>query len=108
MIRFFIFLFLFGFFINFPVFSQNLQENLPLLIDGKVEKPYEILTPVGSTKKTIEEAKVQLLREAKKVDAEAVINVVCTPGGLIREGLTLSHELPYCRGKAIRFLKSEK
>lgn len=106
--RFFIFLFLFIILVSPSVFSETAQENLPAILDGKIEKSFEILTPVGAGKKTIDEAKIQLQKEAKKVDADGIVQVVCEPGGIRREGLSWSHQQPYCRGKAIRFLKSEK
>ncbi len=107
--RFFIFLFLFGFFISYPVFSTEIiQEKLPLLIETNPTQRFEILSPVGATKKTVEEAQVQLLREAKKVDADAVIYMICTPPGIRRDGLNWAHEQAYCRGKAIRFSKPAK
>lgn len=106
--RFFISLFLFLFFFSSPIFSNEMNsEKLPLLIETNPTKPFEILTPIGATKKTIEEAKTQLLREAKKVDADAVIYMICTAPGIRREGLSWAHEQAYCRGKAIRFLKSD-
>ncbi len=81
-------------------------EELPLYLDGPSPKPYEVLSPVGIGDKNIEAAKLSLLREARKVDADAVMEVICTPGKIQRDGLSWSHSEPYCRGKAIRFLKT--
>lgn len=81
------------------------SENLPLLLDGPSPHPYEFLSPVGIGDKTIEAAKLSLLREARKVDADAVMEIVCTPGRIQRDGLSWSHSEPYCKGKAIRFVK---
>jgi len=102
-------IFLFGFLISSPVFSAEIfQEKLPLLIETNPSQKFEVLTPVGATMKNVEDAKLQLLREAKKVEADAVMHVICTPPGIRRDGLNWAHEQAYCRGKAIRFLKTKE
>lgn len=79
------------------------DENLPPLLYNNPTQPYEILSPIGAGKKTIPEAKEQLQREAKKVQAEAVVGVRCEPGGVTRQGLTWYNKDSYCRGLAIRY-----
>ncbi len=78
------------------------QDDLPPILE-RTTTPYEILSPIGAGKKTIEEAREQLRREAKKVQAEALIGVRCEPGGLGRSGLTWYPKDAYCRGLAVRF-----
>ncbi len=86
-----------------PLSADDSTEKLPELIEGIPARSFEILTPVGAGKKTIPDAREQLQREAKKVDAEAVIEVRCDPGGIGREGLTWYTKDAYCQGKAVRF-----
>ena len=82
-------------------------EVLPTIVEGAPKQAYDILTPVGAGKKTILEAREQLQREAKKVDADAIIEVSCENGGAAREGLTFYRKDAYCRGKAIKYRASD-
>ena len=79
------------------------DEDLPPLLEAIPTTPYDILSPVGAGMKTVEEARHQLQVEAKKVQAEAVVGVFCTPGGMARSGLTWFHKDAYCKGTAIRY-----
>jgi hypothetical protein len=79
------------------------EEELPPLLETYPTRSYEILTPVGAGKKTISEAREQLRREAKKVEAEAVAGVRCEAGGVGRQGLTWYPKDAYCQGFAIRY-----
>lgn len=87
--------------------AENL-EDLPELLDINPKAPFDILGPVGAGKKTIEEAREQLRREAKKMDASAVASVRCEPGGMSRDGLNFFRKDAYCRGYAIRFKEAPK
>jgi hypothetical protein len=80
-------------------------EDLPVLLEETPHHPFDILSPVNAGKKTIPEAREQLQREAKKVQADAVVSVRCEPGGMHRDGLTWYNQDASCRGIAIRFQK---
>ncbi|GEM_PF-5977551 len=101
--------FILGFFLFFLFFSRNptglTQEKLPPILELPPSVPFEILSPVGAGKNTVEEARLQMQREAKKVNAEAIISVHCKPGGIKRQALTWQNIDAYCQGKAIRYLK---
>ena len=77
--------------------------DLPALIEGSPTQAFDVLSPIGAGKKSIDLARTQLQLEAKKVDADAVIRVVCEPGGMGRQGLTWYPKDAYCRGLAVRF-----
>lgn len=83
-------------------------ESLPDLLEITPKRLYQILGPVGATKKKVSEAREQLRREAKKLDADAVLGVSCQEPGIRRQGLTWNKYDAYCRGMAVRFLDEGK
>jgi len=89
-------------------FADTTTEVLPALLDGIPKQSFQILTPVGAGKKTILEAREQLQREAKKVDADAIMEVRCENGGAARDGLTFYRKDAYCRGQAIKYNGQEQ
>lgn len=78
-------------------------EELPKLLVTNPQAAFEILGPVGAGKKTVEAAREQLQREAKKLSADAVAGVRCESGGMTHEGLNFFRKDAYCKGYAIRF-----
>lgn len=82
-------------------------QNLPPILEEVPKEPFQVLSPVGAGKKTIDEARVQMQREAVKVDADAIINTSCKPGGLRRSGLSWEYEDAYCKGTAIHLQNSK-
>jgi hypothetical protein len=82
--------------------SEGILEKLPPILEEAPSSPYQILSPVGAGEKTIDAARLQTQREARKVDADAIIHLICEPGGLRREGLTWQKHDAYCRGTAIQ------
>src|SRR5262245_6968646 len=103
--RFLLYTFLILSFLIAPSLSFSLEgisEKLPPILEEAPSTPYQILSPVGAGEKTIDGARLQTQREARKVDADAVINLICEPGGIRREGLTWQKHDAYCRGMAIQ------
>lgn len=88
--------------VSFSALGENL-EDLPPLLEAPPQGSFDILGPVGAGKKTLTEAREQLRREAKKMDAAAVAGVRCESGGMSREGLNFFRKDAYCKGFAIRF-----
>ncbi|MCP5468252.1 MAG: hypothetical protein H7A32_03190 [Deltaproteobacteria bacterium] len=84
-------------------FQKSEKETLPPIIEGKTDKDYKQLGTVGISDKDILRARESLRREAKKMSADAIIEVICTPERIRRQGLTWSHEPPYCKGVAIAY-----
>lgn len=83
------------------------EEPLPTLYPNVPDRLFQTLGPVGATKKEVMQAQEQLRREAKKMDADAVVGMTCNPGGIRREGLTWTKRQAYCRGMAVRFLEKK-
>ncbi|MBL7685763.1 MAG: hypothetical protein JNK65_07000 [Deltaproteobacteria bacterium] len=93
-----LFLSFFGMLLNS---SLQALEDLPPILEIPPAH-YEILGPIGATMKTLDEAQIQLQREAKKLDADAIIFLSCQKGGLKGNGFGFDVTRPYCKGKAIR------
>jgi hypothetical protein len=85
---------------------QSSDGALPQVLEAMPDRLYQVLGPVGAGAKEISEARQQIAREAKKMNADAVIQVRCEPGGMRRDGLTWYREAAYCRGMAIRYQDS--
>ncbi len=83
--------------------EQEKTEELPPILEVGTKRKYKILGNVGINDKGILQARESLRREAKKVSADALIAVICTPERIRRQGLTWSHEPAYCKGTAIAF-----
>lgn len=86
---------------GFPV--TVMAAELPELLLEVPSRPLKTLGPVGAGDKEIPQARTQLQREAAKMDADAVIAVKCSSGGIKRYGLTWAKETAYCRGMAVQY-----
>jgi len=84
-----------------------MESNLPTLMEAPPDRLYRILGPVGATKKKVSQARSQLRIEAKKMDADAVIGVVCKEGGIRRQGLSWANEAAYCRGLGVKYIEEK-
>ena len=84
-----------------------MESNLPILMEAPPDRLYRLLGPVGATKKKVSQARNQLRIEAKKMDADAVIGVVCKEGGFRRQGLTWANEEAYCRGLGVKYIEDK-
>lgn len=87
------------------LFYQSLWANpkLPELLNQAPSQSFEMLGPVSATMKSIEESKIELLHQAQKLEADAVILKDCKAGGIEREGLSWSKARASCEGIAIRY-----
>ena len=93
-----------AFFLPQESFGDNQKKRgLPVIIEVMPQRLYQILGPVGAQKKEMGDARNQLRKEAKKLDADALLHVRCEKGGVVRHGLTWHKKSSYCRGIAIRF-----
>lgn len=88
--------------------TSGADEKLPQIYFHVPKMLFQPLGPVGAAKKELIQAQNQLRKEAKKMDADAVVGVTCQSGGLKRVGLTWSRYQPYCRGLAVKFLDKEE
>jgi len=79
------------------------KRGLPVILEVMPQRLYQILGPVGAQKKDMGDARNQLRKEAKKLNADALLHVRCEKGGVVRQGLTWHTKSSYCRGIAIRF-----
>lgn len=80
-------------------------EKLPDLLNQAPTQSFEILGPLSATKKSVDEAQIELLHQGQKLDADAVILKDCKAGSIQREGLTWYKAQAACEGLAIRFGK---
>ena len=87
--------------------AQAMESNLPVLMETPPDRLYRILGPVGATKKKISQARNQLRLEARKMDADAVIGVVCKEGGIERRGLSWAKVEAYCRGLGVKYIEEK-
>lgn len=87
---------------SFFSFAQA-TEKLPDLLDQAPRKTFSILGPVTATKGKMEEAEVELLKQAQKLGADAVILKECKPGAIKRDGLSWSKYDAACEGLAIKY-----
>lgn len=83
--------------------SPLMAGELPELLLEVPSRPVKTLGPVGAGGKEIPDARKQLQREAAKMDADAIIAVKCSSGGVKRYGLTWAKETAYCRGMAVQY-----
>ncbi len=77
-------------------------ESLPQLLEEAPAQNYERLGNVSATKGKPEEARLELLRQAQKLSADAVILKDCKPASFQREGLTWYKTQASCEGIAIK------
>lgn len=82
-------------------------EALPELLQMAPSQKFEILGPISATKKSVEESQAELLFQAQKLDADAVILKNCESGSIQRSGLTWFKAQASCEGLAIRYLKAK-
>ncbi len=97
------------FFTGILLYSSLSQaaEGLPELLQLAPPQKFEILGPISATKKSVEESQTELLFQAKKLDADAVILKGCESGSIQRSGLTWFKAQASCEGLAIRYLKAK-
>lgn len=93
--------------IGFSAGSWALESNLPVLLEVPPDRLYRILGPVGATQKEVSQARDRLRLEAKKMNADAVIGVICQEGGFRREGLTWAKVDAYCRGMGVKYIEEK-
>lgn len=90
----------------FSIGAQSFaQENLPKIITEAPTQKFEELGPVSATERTVDEARIELTRQAKKLGAQAIILKNCEAGSIKRDGLTWNKHQASCEGMAIRFKK---
>ncbi len=85
--------------------ASHAADKLPILLEQAPSQNFEILGPVSATEKKIEDAREELLHQAQKLDADAVILKECKAGAIERNGLTWYKSQASCEGIAIRFKK---
>lgn len=83
---------------------SGVAQDLPELFEGSPARLFQILGPVGAGGKDIAEARLELQRQALKMQADAVIQVRCQSGGIKRDGLNFAKVSPYCKGMGVKFL----
>lgn len=83
--------------------SLQAEDALPLLLDSAPNQSFNILGPVSATEKKVEAAQDELLHQAQKLNADAVILKNCQPGSIQRNGLSWSKAQASCEGLAIQF-----
>ncbi len=79
---------------------------LPILLNESPSQSFNILGPVSATEKKVENAQDELLHQAQKLNADAVILKNCKSGSIQRDGLTWYKAQASCEGLAIRFDKT--
>jgi len=83
--------------------SLQAAEKIPELLNQAPGQKFEILGPISATKKTVDEAQIELLHQGQKLDADAVILKNCESGSIQRQGLTWFKAQASCEGLAIRY-----
>lgn len=83
--------------------SLQASEKIPELLNQAPGQKFEILGPISATKKTVDEAQIELLHQGQKLEADAVILKNCQSGSIQREGLTWFKAQASCEGLAIRY-----
>ncbi len=79
---------------------------LPEIYETVPSRLFQTLGPVGAGAKEVGEARQKLRQEAAKMDADAVVAVVCESGGIKRNGLMWAKETAYCKGMAVKYESS--
>jgi len=80
---------------------------LPALLRHTPSNPIEKQGFVNSDGSSLEDARSRLQQDARKLDADAVIQVRCQKGGLKKEHiLSYKMEQASCRGLAVKFKKN--
>ena len=80
-------------------FAQN---SLPQILSQTPTERFEELGPVSASEHRVEDARVELARQAQKLEADAVILKSCEPASIKRDGLTWNSVPAFCEGMAIK------